>query len=63
MALVAAYQIAPSEFWGMTISEVALVFEAHKPKQSGDYAGSLNQGAVDDLREWMETWNDEPAPS
>ena len=63
MALVAGYNIPPSEFWGMTVAEIAVYFEANRPKQKGDYAGSLNQGAVDDLTEWMETWKDEPAPS
>jgi len=61
MGLVARYGIAPSEFWGMTISEIAVYFEANRPKQKGDFAGSLNQGAVDELTEWMESWKDEPA--
>ena len=47
----------------MTIAEIAVFFEAKAPKEKRDYAGSLRQGDVDDLREWMETWNDEPARS
>lgn len=63
MSIVAGHGIAPSEFWGMTIAEIAIYFEAKTPKQKGDYAGSLTRGSVDDLAEWMESWNDEPAPA
>lgn len=63
MTLVAGYGIAPSEFWGMTVGEIAVYFEAKRPQQKSDYAGSLTQGAVDELAEWMETWNNEPAPA
>lgn len=61
MALVAGHGVAPSEFWAMTISEIAVYFEAKRPKEKGDYAGSLTRGDVDDLTEWMETWKNEPA--
>jgi hypothetical protein len=44
----------------MTVAEIMLEWEAKRPRQKGDYAGSLTQGDVDDLRAWMETWDDEP---
>lgn len=40
----------------MTMHELLLEHEARRPKQKKDYAGSLTQGDVDELREWMETW-------
>lgn len=61
MALVAGYKVAPSEFWEMTVSEVALFFEAKRPAQSCDYAGSLDRGAVEELAEWMKGNKHEPA--
>jgi hypothetical protein len=63
MSLVAGHKIAPSEFWGMTIAEIAVFFEATRPKDKSDFAGTLTRGAVDELTEWMETWKNEPAPS
>lgn len=39
----------PSEFWGMTISETSVLYEALRGRQPGDYAGSLTQGDVDRL--------------
>jgi hypothetical protein len=60
MAIVAGHGLAPSEFWKMTVAEIAVFFEAKRPKETGDYAGSLNQGSVDDLSEWMRTWENEP---
>lgn len=40
----------------MTVSEFMYLLEWSRPKAKGDYAGSLTQGDVDELREWMETW-------
>jgi len=49
-------KIAPSDFWAMTFSEFVHILEWTRPKQEGDYAGSLNKGDVDELREWMDSW-------
>lgn len=43
----------------MTVAEILLLFEAKRPRSDGDYAGSLNQGKVEELREWMEGWENE----
>jgi hypothetical protein len=63
MSLVAGHKIAPSEFWGMTIAEIAVFFEATRPKDTSDFAGNLTRGAVEELADWMETWENEPTPS
>ena len=47
----------------MTFSEYFAEWEFHRPKEKGDYAGTLTRGAVDELAEWMKSWNDEPAPA
>lgn len=47
----------------MTLSEFVHLHEWKRPREKGDYAGSLTQGKVDELREWMETWDDEPSPA
>jgi hypothetical protein len=46
----------------MTFSEFMAEAEFHRPKDAGDYAGSLTRGSVADLEDWMESW-DEPAPT
>jgi hypothetical protein len=40
----------------MTMYELLLEYEVKRPRQRSDYAGSLTQGDVDELRAWMETW-------
>jgi len=40
----------------MTMAEIMLEWHSKRPRQEGDYAGSLNQGDVDELREWMDSW-------
>ena len=42
------------------MSEVLLTVEFMAPQSANGYAGSLTRGDVDELNEWMETWNDEP---
>jgi hypothetical protein len=39
----------------MTLAEVGYLLEFTSSGEGG-YAGSLTQGSVDDLAEWMETW-------
>jgi hypothetical protein len=62
VALVDGWGIAPSEFWRMTLSEVLALYQAKRPRMKNGYAGTLTQGDVDDLAEWMRSW-DEPAPA
>jgi len=59
---VSRFQVQPSEFYGMTMEELGYLFELHAPNSKGNYAGSLTRGAVDELTEWMDSW-DEPAAS
>jgi hypothetical protein len=41
----------------MTVSEFMAEAEYHRPKEKGDYAGSLTRGDVEELAAWMETWD------
>ena len=59
---VSRFQVQPSEFYAMTMEELGYLFEFNAPQSKGDYAGSLTRGSVDELTEWMDSW-DEPAPS
>ncbi len=44
-----SWGIAPSEIWGMTMAEWFLLYEHHRPRQKGDYAGNLTRADVDRL--------------
>lgn len=46
--------VQPGEFWGMTLSEWFLLFDANRPKATGDFAGSLTQGDVERLSDLIE---------
>ncbi len=48
------WDIAPSEFWKMTISEILTEYEMRRPTDDSDYAGKLTRGDVEELQEWME---------
>lgn len=47
-----AWGIQPSEFWGMTLPEWFVLYEHHRDKQPGDYAGKLTRADVWELYEW-----------
>lgn len=51
--------LSPSEFWAMTVAEFFLEMEHHRPRGSGDFAGRLTLGQVEEISAWME--QDEPA--
>lgn len=40
----------------MTMREFLVEWEHHRPREKGDYAGSLTRGDVERLEAWMETW-------
>lgn len=45
--------IQPSEFWAMTMSEWFAEY-AMNNKSNDNYAGSLTQGDIDDIEDWLE---------
>jgi hypothetical protein len=48
----------------MTMSELlAELMLDYQTRPGNGYAGSLTRQSASDLAEWMETWNDEPAPA
>ena len=52
------WNIQPSEFWNMTISEWWLEYESKTSSQTGEkFAGKLTRADVDDLKAWMDEKN------
>lgn len=49
MALVAGYGVAPSEYWAMTISEIAAYFEVKRGNGAGSYAGGMTEGDLEEI--------------
>lgn len=50
-----SWGIQPSEFWDMTPAAFWLEYETRRPRDTdNDYAGSLTQADVDELRAWAE---------
>ena len=47
---VAGWGYAPSEFWGMTVSEFLFLFEIKRPTMEGDYAGGMTEGDIADIK-------------
>ena len=41
----------------MTIAEYFAEVEFHRPRDRQDYAGSLTRRDVEEISEWMETWD------
>ena len=46
--------LQPSEFWAMTMTEWWVEYELHAPQDDKRFAGTLTQGAVDDILDWMD---------
>jgi hypothetical protein len=50
-----SWGIQPSEFWNMTINEWWAEYDHHAAATaSGKFAGKLTQGAIDELKDWMD---------
>jgi hypothetical protein len=48
----------------MTMSELlAELMLEYQSRPGQGYAGSMSRKNVEELKEWMETWNDEPSPT
>jgi hypothetical protein len=52
--MVVDMKLAPSEVWAMTISEFLHLLEWTRPRQKGDFAGSLRRADVDRLKALIE---------
>ena len=53
--LARSWEIQPGEYWAMTLAEFMAEWEHRRPRDpQNDYAGSLLQADVDELRAWDE---------
>ena len=44
-----SWGVSHSDFWGMTMGEFFLEYEARREKQDGDYAGRLTTGDIEEI--------------